>query len=164
LLSPLLDMARETGAVVVLIHHERKTKGKGGQEGRGIRGGSALFGLVDQALLLERRQGGNGNDRVLRSFGRYDDTPAEVLLTLDGSTFNRIGNPGDLEANRAKVWNALTDEGRDVPTLIAQTNLPEKTVRKALEGLGEQVTREGRGVKGDAYRYRRPAGGDSMPD
>src|SRR5262249_34116808 len=108
--------------------------------------------------------GGSGNDRVLRSFGRYDDTPAEVLLTLDGSTFNRIGNPGDLEANRAKVWDALTEEGRDVPTLIAQTNLPEKAVRKALEGLGDQVAREGRGGKGDAYRYRRPAGGDSMPD
>jgi RecA-family ATPase len=53
-INPFLELARETGAVVLLVHHERKA---GGKEGRSIRGGSALFGLVDQALLLERRAG-----------------------------------------------------------------------------------------------------------
>ena len=34
-LSPLLDLARESGVAIVLVHHERKS---GGEEGRGIRG------------------------------------------------------------------------------------------------------------------------------
>src|SRR4030095_9892655 len=46
---PWLKLARETGAAVLLVHHESKA---GGERGRGIRGAGALFGLVDQALLL----------------------------------------------------------------------------------------------------------------
>jgi DnaB-like helicase N terminal domain/AAA domain len=53
-ISPLLDIARETNAAVLPVHHERKS---GGEDGRSIRGGSALFGLVDQAIFLERRPG-----------------------------------------------------------------------------------------------------------
>ena len=69
--DPFLELARETGAVVLFIHHERKA---GGEEGRGIRGGSALFGLVDQALIMERRPGGDRSLRTLKALGRYSET------------------------------------------------------------------------------------------
>ncbi|MBI4240238.1 MAG: AAA family ATPase, partial [Candidatus Rokubacteria bacterium] len=85
--SPLLDLARETGAAVLLIHHERKS---GGEDGRGIRGGSALFGLVDQALLLDRGQGGAEPRRVLRTLGRYDETPRELILELDEDEYRLL--------------------------------------------------------------------------
>jgi len=78
--SPILELARRTNATIVLVHHERKS---GGDDGRGIRGGSALFGLVDQALLLDRRHGGDESHRVLRTLGRYFETPREVVVALE---------------------------------------------------------------------------------
>jgi RecA-family ATPase len=74
--SPLLEMARETNAAVLLVHHERKS---GGEDGRSIRGGSALFGLVDQAIFLERRQGEASNKRTLKTLGRYEESPPELF-------------------------------------------------------------------------------------
>ena len=52
-MSPLLDLAHETGVALILVHHERKS---GGEAGRGIRGASSLFAAADQILLLDRRQ------------------------------------------------------------------------------------------------------------
>src|SRR5262249_56304824 len=52
--SPWLDLAR-TAAAVLLVHHDRKS---GGEGGKGVRGGSALFGAVGQPIPLERRPGG----------------------------------------------------------------------------------------------------------
>lgn len=151
--SPLLDLARETGAVVLLVHHERKTAG---EDGRGIRGGSALFGLVDQALILDRRQGGESTHRTLSAIGRYDETPREVVLALVGDAYRKLGTAEELnlEAAKAKVWEALSEEPRDVPALAKETGLKEKETRRALEALRDQVIREGKGRKGDPYTYR----------
>lgn len=159
--SPLLDLARETDAVVLLVHHERKS---GGEQGRGIRGGSALFGLVDQALMLERPQGQKGSKRTLKALGRYADTPGEVILELVGNEYRKLGTPGELseEAVRVKVLAALTDEAQTLESLAQKAGLSEKATKKALEALGNQVVREGKGVKGDPHTYRR-ASSDSIP-
>jgi len=152
--SPFLDLARETGAVVILLHHERKS---GGDDGRSIRGGSALFGIVDQALMLDRRQGGTPTQRVLRALGRYDETPGEVILDLAGNEYRRLGTSGELsrEAKEAKVWAALSEEPRDVATVAQGAGLKEKEARKVLEALGKRVTREGEGKRGSPFTYRR---------
>ncbi len=154
LVSPLLDLARETGVAMLLVHHERKT---GGEDGRAIRGGSALLGLVDQALLLDRRQGGESTQRVLRTLGRYDETPRELILALVGDEYLKLGSPEelDLEAARRKVWEALSEEPRDVKTLAHESGLKDKQVRKALEALGDRVIRESEGKKNNPYTYRR---------
>jgi hypothetical protein len=151
--SPLLELARETGAVVILLHHERKS---GGEDGRSIRGGSALFAIVDQALTLDRRQGGEKTHRVLRTMGRYDETPAELVLELDGDEYRKLGVPQDLDrrAKEKKVWTSLSEEGRDVPTVAQKAGLPESETRKVLETLGDRIIREGMGRKGDPYTYR----------
>jgi RecA-family ATPase len=70
--SPLLDMAHETDAAIMPVHHERKG---GGEDGLSIRGGSSLFGLADQAIFLERQPGQRTNKRVLKTLGRYDSPP-----------------------------------------------------------------------------------------
>ncbi len=161
--SPFLDLARETGAVVMLLHHERKS---GGDDGRSIRGGSALFGIVDQALMLDRRQGGTSTQRVLRVLGRYDETPGEVILDLAGDEYRRLGTSEELEreAKEAKVWAALSsEETRDVATVAQGAKLAGKETRKVLEGLGDKVIREGRGVKRDPYIYRRAIADSILP-
>ncbi len=119
--SPLLDLAHRTGAVVLLVHHERKT---GGEGGRGIRGGSALLGLVDQAFTLTRPAG--------------PATPQRVL-----------------EAVREAVGAALSIVLQSTACLAGKTGYTKKVVKQALVDLGSQVVREGEGVKGDPYGYRR---------
>lgn len=51
--KPLLRLARESGACVLLIHHARKSEGSYGDE---IRGSGALFALVDVALVMKRHE------------------------------------------------------------------------------------------------------------
>jgi predicted ATP-dependent serine protease len=82
--DPFLELARDTNVVVLLVHHERKA---GGDEGRGIRGGSALFGLVDQALLLERKHGTDRTLRTLKALGRYSEAKSySCWITRRGCT------------------------------------------------------------------------------
>jgi hypothetical protein len=150
--SQILELARRTNAVVLLVHHERKS---GGEEGRGIRGGSALFGLVDQALLLERRRGGDETHRVLRTFGRYFETPREVVLALEDSEYLNLGTGDEFNAIDERVFNALSDNPRSIVTVAEELQISYKMVRKALENLGDRVVREGLGVKAHPYTYRR---------
>ncbi len=84
--SPLLDLAHDdsVGVSIGLIVHERKS---GGEDGRGIRGGSSLFGLVDQAIILDRRPGETSNKRLLKTLGRYEDSPKEIII--DYRTYGR---------------------------------------------------------------------------
>jgi RecA-family ATPase len=49
--KPLLQLARESGACVLLNYHARKSEGSYGDE---IRGSGALFALVDVAILMKR--------------------------------------------------------------------------------------------------------------
>jgi hypothetical protein len=161
--SPLLDLARETGAAVVLIHHERKA---GGEEGRAIRGASALLGLVDQALSLDRRQGGKQvNQRVLRALGRYDETPRELVIELAGNTYQKLGTPAELGLKAAKelLWKALSEEvSQDVDELAAKTLLRPNAVRRALAAI-PGVVHDGGGKKGDPFKYRLPTPDSIQP-
>ena len=150
--SQILELARRTNAVVLLVHHERKS---GGEEGRGIRGGSALFGLVDQALLLERRHGGDETHRVVRTFGRYFETPREVVLALEDSEYLNLGTGEDFNAIDERVFNALSDTPLSIATISQELKISYKMVRKALENIGDRVVREGLGVKAHPYTYRR---------
>ena len=159
--TPFLDLARETGCAVLLVHHDRKS---GGEDGRAIRGGGALLGLVDQALMLDRRQGGNRNQRVLRTVGRYEETPAELILELQGKQYVSLGTAKQLgpEAAKASVWGALDTYPKTVDQLVGETRLGEKVVRQALKDLGESILQEGNGMKGSPYTYRQSEA-DSFP-
>jgi hypothetical protein len=94
-IRPWRDLARTTNCAVVLIHHQRKLKGEGGRE---IRGGSALLGGVDQALLLDHRQGGSPNQRVLSTVGRYDASPKALVLELVGNDYVARGTVEESDA------------------------------------------------------------------
>jgi hypothetical protein len=155
-ISPLLDMARETNAAVLLVHHERKS---GGEDGRNIRGGSALFGLVDQAIFLERRPGEVSNRRVLKTLGRYEDCPPELIIELVGEDYRVLGTPqqfGEIQAVE-KIKAVLSTTPMDVKALAKSADISEKLARRALEKLkaSETVQRSGGGKKGDPHLYFR---------
>jgi len=162
-IAPLLQLARDTGVTVLLVHHERKA---GGEEGKSIRGGSALFGLVDQALILERRPGGNTSQRILRAFGRYSETPSEVVLDYQSYEYRLLGAIKDVdrEAQTTRLLAVLSDEPQTIPAIAEAAALTERQARGLLQLLEEhgRVLRGGGGVKNDPYSYRRAAS-DSFP-
>jgi len=151
--SPFLDLARETNCCVLLNHHDNKA---GGEDGRSIRGGGALFGLVDQALMLTKRQGGTDTQRVLKTLGRYSETPKELIIDLQGNDYLNLGSTDDFSslAYQNTILTALGETPKRVDELVAATGLSEKVVRKTLAELGESVEISGTGKKGDPYRYR----------
>jgi len=151
--NPILDLARDTDCAILLIHHERKS---GGEEGRSIRGGSALLGLVDQALILDRRQGGAKNQRLLTTLGRYDESPPELVIELIGNAYRLLGTPEQVgkEAAQEKVLAALTQTPQDINGLVALTKLPKRAVREVLDALDTAVVRTGRGRKRSPYLYQ----------
>lgn len=161
--SPLLDLARETAAAIGLIHHERKS---GGEDGRNIRGGSALFGLVDQAIILERRQGEVNNQRLIKTLGRYDESPRELVIELVGDEYKVLGTPEEMGEAQAlvKVREALSVEPMDIKTIAKEAELKEKASRKALKRLREsgEAIREGEGKKNSPFTYRLPRPSDSL--
>jgi hypothetical protein len=155
--SPLVELARQTGAAILLVHHERKA---GGDEGRGIRGGSSLFASVDQALLLETRHGGNSKDRLLRAHGRYKETPSALFLTLEGTNYRLLGTADDFDPDGVdqRVLQVLARGPLTRNALTDELGLSYKVVAASLVRLelALKITRGGTGNKGDAYIYSLP--------
>lgn len=147
-----LDLARETATTVLLVVHEGKA---GGEHGRSIRGASALFGLADQAVILDRRRGGAATQRVLKILGRYHESPAELVIDLEGGTYTVLGTPeqADMDAGAATLANALTSEPRTFQQLADETKLAERMVRKLIRRI-DGVVIEGKGKRGDPLTAR----------
>jgi len=152
-LKPFLVLARDTGAAVVLIHHQSKS---GGEHGKGIRGGSAVLDIVDQALILERRHGGNPTHRTLKTLGRYDESPGELAIGLEDGEWVNHGTPQENSpaADERKVLNALSEEPIETETLAKKAGISRKRAEKALETLEEKIVKKGKGVRGDPHTYR----------
>ena len=138
--NPWLDLAR-TLAAVVLVHHERKS---GGEDGKGVRGGSGLVGLVDQIITLERRPGASATQRTLKALGRYG--PAELVTDYAGGEYVLVGG------TPAALLEALK-AGGTVEELSDVSRLPASTVRRGIFTLGARVERQGAGHRGDPHRY-----------
>ena len=151
-ISPLLDLARDTGCVVILVHHERKG---GGDQGRSIRGGSALLGLVDQALMLEHTQGAPTNKRILKTLGRYSETPTDLLIDLVEGDYLCAGQASDWTkvARQQEILATITETPKSVDVLHAETKIPKKAISRILSDLGDKVQPSGDGKRGDPYVY-----------
>jgi len=153
--KPLLDLARRTQAAVGLVHHTSKA---GGDHGRAVRGASSLLGIVDQAFLLELRQGGKQNQRILKTIGRYSESPAELVLELEDDEWKFLGTGAEaVQMNQNElVFRVITHDPQTVETLAVKTNLSPKQARRSLESLADQsrITRSGEGKKGDPHAYQ----------
>ncbi len=80
-------------AALLLLHHPRKSDGK---EATASRGSGALPAFVDTILELRRHDAENreSTKRVLTGFGRWDETPAELVIELDATahTYYALGD------------------------------------------------------------------------
>ena len=103
------QLAAETQAAVVLVHHTRKG---GGKDGEAIRGSSAIFASVDIALELSRPREGS-SDRRLDIQGRVV-LPLQVDLEFDeGRLSYGLRSPYEISADDDPV-SRLPDTDRAV--------------------------------------------------
>lgn len=159
-MKPYVDMAHDSEATILFVHHERKNRDEGDDDARAIRGGGAILGLADLAFQLQKEPGG-GTRRRLKIVGRYQEIPSLLKLDYGHDGYASLGTPEEhtRAAQQGKVFDVLQTEGDgyDVPTAATKAGLTEPVTRRALEALyaAGKVGRRGAGRKGDPYRYLR---------
>lgn len=150
------------GAALLLIHHVRKSDGG---EGQASRGSGALTGFVDTIVELRRYDAENAHDRrrVLKAWGRFDETIPESVLELGEDGYRVIGDKADVGRSdrmdtirgilRDACAGLTVDEVRDRwPT---EPKPGKGTVRADLNaGTGERRwQRVGTGARNDPHRF-----------
>jgi len=153
-LEPVLALARETGAHVLLVHHMGKGERAGGDA---VLGSTAIFAAADTTVLLKRLE----HYRTLSTIQRYGDDLEELTVTLDPETRAVAAGVLRREAEEEEAagsilaYLAVQSEPLDEATILdnveGRRGLKVKGLRR-LVGQG-QVTRTGAGKKGDVYRY-----------
>jgi hypothetical protein len=153
-LEPLLALARDTGAHVLVVHH----LGKGEREGAdAILGSTAIRAAVDTSLLLRRTE----KYRTLASEQRYGADLPEITLNLEPVTRTITVGPARAEADMVEAGAAILDFLR-----TADEPATEATIHEAVEGRkavkeralrrlvsDRKVLRSGAGRRSDPYRY-----------
>lgn len=133
----LKDVAAETGAGIIIAHHNRKS---GGEYGNEIRGSSAIFGAVDLAITLKRKLSEKNQIKV--SFiGRICASQEPLILTL-GDDLHWIckGTSSEISQNESDdlVLECLDlENGTKWTELIDQTKKAKSSLSKILDRLVE---------------------------
>jgi hypothetical protein len=157
-----LQLAAAEGLAVVVVRHERKAGGEVGDSGRGS---SAFGGAVDIVLALKRGEGATRPTvRVLHALSRFDETPGELVVELGDEGYVALGDEAAVALNDARS-RLLRDLPHSPEAALSMTKLEERftelsptTIERARDALMAQgdVLREGKGVKGDPFRYWAP--------
>ncbi|MCS7277004.1 MAG: AAA family ATPase [Dehalococcoidia bacterium] len=112
-IRPLVNLAQRWGLAVVILHHRRKADGA---EGTGHRGSSALVGAVDIAIEMKGEEGGP-NRRKLEALSRFEATPRDLVIELQGGDYVAIGSGERAAFRRAlRIIHDLLPGPDDEPT------------------------------------------------
>ncbi len=141
-LAPLDAIRQETGAAIVVVHHEGKKHG--GDTSDAGRGSSAIGAFMDSILVL-RRVSGQGpkaaRRRKLEYIGRFD-APANVVVELDGGSghYRLIGDALTTETEQARQFalDALPEHETRAVTerwLCDESGIDSSTMGRALKAL-----------------------------
>jgi hypothetical protein len=179
-LMPLWNITN-TGAGLILVHHNRKS---GGKDFTGARGSGGLPAFAETIVEFARSSDESKDcKRVLTSGGRYRETPDKWLIELTPAGYVAHGDPDDLTPDRkveigvaaatnVEDWTAravrlLSDDPMLAMTqaeLVARLEAGDrgKGVRKAdlVAWLRDRVSdrtleRIGQGTKSSPYRWYR---------
>jgi hypothetical protein len=159
-LTPLLALARESGAHVLLTHHEGKgATDRDGQDG--VLGSTAIAGSVDVTFAL-RKDRGTGR-RTIQSTARYGEDLAERVLLMDEAGLVTLADTREAQEQadgKGAILEALAGKAGAIPKkgtdgLEALVTTRTGTLRRALRGLvaSGEVSRSGAGRRGDPYIY-----------
>jgi hypothetical protein len=187
-LMPLWGITN-TGAGLLLVHHNRKS---GGKDFTGARGSGGLPAFAETIVEFSH----NSDDRkdrkrLLNSGGRYRETPTKWLIELKPDGYAAHGDPDDMtpdmkaslglgDQENATSWKVLVLE------MIPETSGAAMSVEEMQDGLYEQgrakgvrrkdvldwlaartedgeLLRLGKGARGSPFRWYKPADSGSDP-
>ncbi len=155
-LSPLLALARENGAHLMVVHHAGKGAAEGGDA---ILGSTAIFGSVDTAIILRRTE----SRRTIETQQRYGTDIEPTVLVFDEAVraITLGGTKEEVEINLAKVAIlAFLDASTEpVGEAIIREDVggragPKSKALRQLVASGG-VARIGKGVSGSPFLYSR---------
>ena len=167
-MQPLLRLTA-AGIAVLLLHHPRKQRA---QVGSAARGSGAMLGFVDTNVELSRAGSGDteSNCRSLRAQSRRGAVPARLCYEWDPVTGAFAVVPDlksrQFEEHGKTILGILRDrtESSEALTLKEITEYwPDDVIRPCKSALyawlnaaveSKLIRREGRGARGDAFRYR----------
>lgn len=154
-LEPVIEMARASGAHVMLLHHSSKIERSGVDSPLGS---TALGGAVDTLLHLRRRE---DNTRLLATVQRNGEDMPETVLAMDadtgavaaGGVYSEIRLDQTIAAMRAVL--EASDEPLTRDELFGRVEAAGKLKADALKHLREAdaLRVEGGGKRSDPNRY-----------
>lgn len=150
-MEELLDVARVSGAHIMVLHHFNKAATGGGD---GLLGSTALFGAVDCLLEMHKRD----DCRTLASTQRYGVDLPETIVAIDEHTgavrANGVAEQLASSRVRQQVLGAL-DEPRTFDQLRDQLRMGPNTLQRLLREMMQEgsLSRVGSGKSNDPYRY-----------
>ena len=158
-----LELAAADGLAVVIIRHDRKSGGDIGDSGRGS---SAFSGGMDVVLRLQKANvEGHPNRRVFEGVGRFDETPATMLIEYQDGRYVCLGDAADVERRetKLKILDILprpnNPPGPMASEITDRINGKKSTVDRSLkdlvgEGLVSKNTGAGQNGRGFGYTHR----------
>ncbi len=169
----VLDEACRAGLAVLIVHHQRKSIGA--NHGTGVRGSGAIAGAVDVLLEYERLgEEAPPSHRRIVALSRWPQTPDVLVIDYgrqDG-TWRVVGEAegragSDLLGIRERLLSAAPIEppGATEDELATLVGLDKRKISGPLrEMVGDHdLSRVGKGKKGDPYRYHRNAAPNAAP-
>jgi hypothetical protein len=155
-----LQAAAGQGLGVIVARHERKAGGDVGDSGRGS---NQFTGDVDTVFALRRAQGeGRPTIRVLHGLSRFDQVPETLVIERTEDGYTVVGDEAayaeqEAEAALLAVLPRTAEQAKTLDELLDATPVKRTIAQKVLKGLrtSERVQREGKGKKGDPYRFWR---------
>lgn len=156
-LENIVEAARKTGCAIVVVHHDRKAMGDGGDQ---ILGSTAIFGAVDTAILMQKRSDGV---RLVETEQRYGEPVAPTVVSLDERGCAVLGvSLGDYEraATIRRILDTLKDGPRTQGDLREALQMQGQKLSQVLSQLvaGGQLECTGEGKRGKPYLYSLPPG------
>jgi len=156
-LGPLIDLARETGTHILVTHHAGKSYKSDAIDSP--LGSTAIGGAAATLIVLNKR----AQDRTIQTVTRIGAIMPETNLSFDAGTKTLSLGVARVEADRTDIENQIinflkTAGERTEPEIDRQVKGMNTVKRDALRILVEKgvINREGKGKKGDAFKYSYP--------
>jgi hypothetical protein len=156
-LGPLIDVAREVGSHVLLTHHAGKSA-KADPVDTPL-GSTAIGGAVSTLIHLKRTE----TTRTMQTVQRIVQDIPETVLQFDVDSRLLALGDAKAEADVQAIGEGILEFLRGINDWKLESEIIKEVEggktgqkRQALRALLEQgkISREGVGVKGNAYRYR----------
>lgn len=156
-LGPLIDVAREVGTLVVLVHHAGKSAKADAIDSP--LGSTAIGGAVNTVVLLKKQT--ESATRTIQTVPRIGQEMPETVLRFDLATRSlSLGarkDEADVQAAEEAILEYLKSmsEPKTEPEIDEAVEGKTGLKRKALRALATcgTVSREGCGKRGDPYKY-----------